>query len=153
MSFAPSIALPPNPVLRLRAALRRVPRLLWIVLAIFLSWAAEYAVYTAFEPHGAALRHELQGAASVLQTQLTLQPTPALRQALREHFPDGDATIDTERLWPVVTVSLHGLSRGDCLDALRQTRRINGAVVIALQGYGSRVDCQERNDMTWWLMP
>jgi hypothetical protein len=153
MSFATPIPLPATPALRLRAALRRAPRVLWIVLAILLSWGAEYAVYSAFEPHGTALRHELQGAAAVLQTQLTLQPTPVLRQEIREHFPEGDAEIDTQHLWPIVAVSLHGLSRGDCLDALHHARRVNGAVVIALQGYGSAVDCRDQNDMTWWLMP
>lgn len=153
MSFATSIELPATSSVRLRAAARRAPRLLWLVLAILLSWGAEYGVYCAFAPHGEALRHELKAAAAALQTQLVLQPTPALRQAIRRHFREGEVAVDTTRLWPTVAVSLHGISRGECLGALHEVRRIDGAVVIALQGYGSTDDCRAQNDMIWWLMP
>ncbi len=153
MSFATSIELPATSSARLRAAARRAPRLLWLVLAILLSWGAEYGVYRAFAPHGEALRHELKGAAAALHTRLVLQPTPALRQAIRRHFRESEVAVDTTRLWPTVAVSLRGVTRADCLDALHEARRIDGAVVIALQGYGSTADCQEQNDMTWWLMP
>jgi hypothetical protein len=154
MSFA-TIELPSPPFSRVapRTGFRRVPRLAWLLLAILLSWAAEAGVYTAFEPHGAALRHELKAAAAVLQAPFTLQSTPALQQAIRRHFPERDAAVDTHHLWPVVAVTLHGLSRDDCLEALRDARRIDGAVVIALQGYGAGADCRAENDMTWWLMP
>jgi hypothetical protein len=141
------------PMLRLRAAFGHAPRLLWLVLAVLLSWAAEPVLLTAFEPHGVALRHELRAAGAALEAPFTLQSTPALQQGIRRHFAGHDATVDTHRLWPVVAVTLHGLSREDCLNALRDTRRIDGTVVIALQGYGSTIDCGPRNDMTWWLMP
>jgi hypothetical protein len=36
---------------------------------------------------------------------------------------------------------------------VRQARRIDGLVVVNLEGYRSVADCRERNDMTWWLMP
>jgi hypothetical protein len=150
-----TIDLPPTPTapLSLGAAVSRAPRLLWLVVAILLSWAVEAGVYAAFEPPGAALRHELTAAAAVLQVPVTLQSTPALAQAVGRPFRTRDATIDTHRLWPIVAVTVHGLSREACLDALHDTRRINGNVVIALQGYGSSTDCAVENDMTWWLMP
>jgi len=138
---------------RLRAQARRAPRALWLVLAVALSWGAEVAVYTGFAPHGEALRHELQGAAGVLQAQLVPQPSPAVLQAMRRHFHESDVDIDMARLAPNVAVTLRGVLREDCLDALRQARHINGPVVIALEGYGSAVDCRDHNDMTWWLMP
>jgi hypothetical protein len=152
MSSATPIELPSG-FGRLRAAAGRAPRLLWIVLAILLSWGVEYALYTAFEPHGLVLRHELQAAAMVLQAPLTLEPTPGLRQAIRRHFPGRDAEVDTARLWPIVTVRLSGVSREDCLEARRTARRMDGLVVIALQGYTSATDCRDQNTMTWWLMP
>jgi hypothetical protein len=154
MSLATLIEHPAEDPSGLRQAARRTPRVLWLVLAILLSWGVEYGVYSAFEPHGAALRHELKAAAAVLHTQLVLQPTPALRAAIREHFPAETVEVQTDGLWPpVVAVRLHGLTRDDCLNAVHDARRIDGPVVIALQGYGSATDCREENDMTWWLMP
>ena len=143
----------PSPSHRLRAQARRMPRALWLVLAIALSWGAEYAVYTGFAPHGEVLRRELQSAAGVLQAQLVARPGPALLAGLRGHFAESDVDIDMARQWPNVAVTLRGVLRDDCLDALRQARHINGPVVIALEGYGSAVDCRDHNDMTWWLMP
>jgi len=58
MSVAASLSLPSRP-LRLRQRARRVPRMLWLALAVLASWSLEIAVYSSFAPHGAALRQEL----------------------------------------------------------------------------------------------
>jgi hypothetical protein len=137
----------------LREALRRVPATVWIVLAILLSWSAEYAVYWAFEPPGLALRHELQGAAGELDHALVPLPSAALGDEIRRHFREADVAVDTARHWPNVAVTLSGVSRADCAAAVSQDRRLDGAVVIALQGYRSAEECGRRNDLTWWLMP
>jgi hypothetical protein len=52
-----------------------------------------------------------------------------------------------------VAVTLSGVSRVECVAAVAQDRRMDGAVVIALQGYPSAENCEQRNDMIWWLMP
>jgi hypothetical protein len=137
----------------LRETLRRVPSSVWIVLAILLSWSAEYAVYWAFEPPGVALRYELQGAASELDHELVPLPSTALGHEIRRHFREADVAVDTARYWPNVAVTLSGVSRVECAAAVSQDRRMDGAVVIALQGYRSAEECGRRNDMTWWLMP
>ncbi|HUC65568.1 MAG TPA: hypothetical protein VMA53_09085 [Stellaceae bacterium] len=134
-------------------SLRRVPSAVWIVLAILLSWGAEYVVYRAFEPPGVALGYELQGAAGELDHALVPLPSAALRQDIRRHFREADVAVDTARYWPNVAVTLSGVSRTDCAAAVSQDRRMDGTVVILLQGYPSAENCGHRNDMTWWLMP
>jgi hypothetical protein len=153
MSTATSIQLLPHISARRREAARRAPRMAWIVLAILVSWSAEYGIYRAFEPPGPALRHELLAAADELRTPWVPQPTPAMRQAIRRHFRESDVDIDTTRQWPNVAVSLHNLPRQDCAAAVLQARRIDGPVVVTLDRYRSAAECGERNDMTWWLMP
>ncbi|HXZ01168.1 MAG TPA: hypothetical protein VEI03_14300 [Stellaceae bacterium] len=153
MSTATSIQLLPRGSLRRHPTTRRLPRALWIVLAVLASWSAEYGVYRAFEPPGPALRRELLGAADELRAPWVPQPTTALRQAIRRHFRESDIDIDTARYWPNVVVSLHGVSRDGCAAAVPETRRIEGPVVVALERYRSAAECGERNDMIWWLMP
>lgn len=132
--------------------LRRVPRGVWILLAILLSWGVEIGIYQAFEPPGQVLRHELLGAAGELGGQW-LEPTPTLNQAIRRHFAEGSVTVDTGRQWPNVAVSLLGVPRQACVQAMHEARRIDGPVVIVLDRYRFPSECGERNDMTWWLMP
>jgi hypothetical protein len=137
----------------LRGAAGRVPRSLWILLAIVASWSAEIALYRSLEPPGQILRHELEGAAGELDRQLLPQSTPALAQAIRRHFREAGVEIHLNRDWPNVVVSLSGLSQTACLGALSQARSIDGPVVIRLEGYRSVADCRARNEMSWLLMP
>lgn len=154
MSLATSIHGPrPGTGAGLRETLRRVPSSVWIVVAILLSWSAEYAVYWAFEPPGVALRYELQGAAGELDHALVPLPSATLTQDIRRHFREADVAVDTARHWPNVAVTLSGVSKVECAAAVNLDRRMDGAVVIALQNYRSTDDCVHRNDMTWWLMP
>ncbi|HWI29732.1 MAG TPA: hypothetical protein VN668_22340 [Stellaceae bacterium] len=132
---------------------RRVPRILWIMLAIVLSWSAEVALYRSLEPPGQVLRHELEGAAGELDAQFVPRSTPQLAETIRRHFREAVVAIDVDRDWPNVVVSLGGLSQTACLAALSQARRIDGPVVIRLEGYRSVADCRARNQMSWLLMP
>jgi hypothetical protein len=153
MSLVASFHPFPGGFARWRDALRRAPRLGWIGLAVVLSWGAEYGFYSAFEPPGLTLRRELIGAADELRTPWVPQPTPALQQALRRHFRESDVDIDAARQWPNVAVSLHGVPRPICAEAVLEAGHVDGPVVIALQRYRLVAQCSERNDMTWWLMP
>lgn len=152
MSSATSIHLLPRGAPR-RGPMARLPRVLWIVLAILASWSAEYGIYRAFEPPGPALRRELLAAAEELRVPWVPQPTTVLRQAIGRHFRESNVDIDTTQRWPNVAVSLHDVPRESCAAAVSAARRIDGPVVIALERYRSAAECGERNDMTWWLMP
>lgn len=153
MAVTHSIGIAPVSPRPLRRLLARLPRSLWVLLLVLASWSGEYALYRAVEPPGLALRHELEGAASELEQQVVLAPVPGLGQSIRRHFRESAVTIDLKRDWPNVAVSLGGVSQADCLSALRDVRRIDGPVVIALEGYRTARDCGPENDMTWRLMP
>lgn len=154
MSIATSIRLSHSGSrLALGELARRVPRILWIVLAILVSWGGEYVLYRSLEPPGVALRHELEGAASELMAPVMVSPTPVLNQAIRRHFRDSAVSVDTTRHWPNVVVTLSGVSWATCTDAVREAASIDGLVAVRLAGYHSAKDCRERNHMSWWLMP
>ncbi|HZB91988.1 MAG TPA: hypothetical protein VE397_11135 [Stellaceae bacterium] len=138
---------------RVRSFLRRLPTALWIVLAIMVSWSAEYVTYRVFAPPAVALRHELVGAAGELDHNLVPLPDPGLASDIRRHFREADVAVNVTQRWPNVAVTLGGIPHAGCVAALHEDRRIDGLVVIALQGYRSARDCGESNDMTWWLMP
>jgi len=133
--------------------LQRLPQMLWVVAALVAGLAAEQALSAMLDPPGRALRRELQAAAGELQKPLVAQPTAALRHALRRHFHEAGVDVDTTRFWPDVVVSLRGMTQEECIAALHEARRIDGPVVVALEGYRSAEDCRERNYMTWRLMP
>jgi hypothetical protein len=153
MAVTTSIGTAPASPRPLRRLIARLPRSLWILLLVLASWSGEYALYRAVEPPGLALRHELEGAASELEQQVVLAPLPGLPPSIRRHFRESAVTVDIKRDWPNVAVSVDGLSQAACLSALREVRRVDGPVVIALTGYRSARDCGPENDMTWWLMP
>jgi hypothetical protein len=154
MSIATSIRLHyPGSRRSLLDALRRMPRVVWIVLAILVSWTGEFTLYRTFEPPGQALRHELEGAAAELAQPVLIEPTPVLQQAIRRHFRESAVAVDFGRQWPNVAVTLTGVSWATCTDAVREASRIDGLVAVRLANYRSAKDCHERNDMTWLLMP
>lgn len=126
-------------------------RRFWLVLALGLSLAAGLALHGALEPPGQRIRSELEAAAADLQSAPALPSERALQQ-LRRHFRDHDVTIDTSS-WPVVSVTFRRLSAIACRQAAVEARRIDGLVVIALEGCRTTADCREDGDMTWRLMP
>jgi hypothetical protein len=105
------------------------------------------------EPHGGAIRGDLAAAASRLKDVPQNASDARVDAVLRDEFVGEDATIDPSDFPTAVAVTLHGLDRASCLDALRTARRIEGGVVVQLQGYGSGAECGDNNEMTWRLMP
>jgi hypothetical protein len=133
---------------------RPLPRL-WILMLIlgFLGVAIPAGNQWAFssQSSGAAIRHELARAAAEMRA-----PGPEAREsdksALLRHFPHERATLDT-RFWPEAVVTLHGLDRLTCIDAADVAGRIDGLVVVQLEGYAAPTDCKDMNDMSWRIMP
>jgi hypothetical protein len=132
--------------------LRRYTRLLWLMPALPLILAVQYAV-SLFETPGLVLWRELRAAGAEMHVPLVPRPTPAMRQAIRQHFAESAVDVDISRFWPNVAVTLPGISRDVCRDATRDAGRIEGPVVIVLQHFRTPADCRDRNDMTWWIMP
>jgi hypothetical protein len=101
---------------------------------------------------GDVIRSELMAAAAELTYPLGPYPTEAATRAIRRHFRAHPATLQTE-LWPQVSVTLQHLDRTTCADARLVARRVEGLVVVELEGYRSAADCGDDNGMTWWILP
>ena len=101
---------------------------------------------------GDAIRSELVAAAAELTSPMGPYPTKAATRAIRRHFRAHPAALHTE-FWPQVSVTLQHLDRTTCVDARIVARRMEGLVVVELEGYRSAKDCGDGNDMTWWILP
>ena len=137
----------------LRAPRGHVPRLVWALACIGAVLLAGYQLFILLEAPGDAIRGEFEGAAAEMRSQVVLGASPAVLAAMRRHFAGQDVTITTLRASSIITVTLHGLDREACVEAASKARRIDGPVVVMLQGYGAPEDCSSRNKMTWWIMP
>jgi hypothetical protein len=132
---------------------QRMPCGVWVALAIGFCVAVEYGLSLALEPPGEAIRAELQAAGAELHSQLFVEPTPAMRAAVRRHFGDRDVDVDLSSRWPNVAATLHNVDWEACANAVLEARRIEDPVVIDLESYRSPRDCRDRNDMKWWIRP
>jgi hypothetical protein len=139
------------PAAPVRRPLWRLWILIWVLGLVGTAIPAGNQWASSLQSPGAAIRHELARAAAEMRA-----PAPAARaideSALLRHFPRHHATLDT-RFWPEAVITLHGLDRAACIDATDVAGRIDGLVVVQLQGYAAPTDCAEMNDMSWRIMP
>jgi hypothetical protein len=77
----------------------------------------------------------------------------AIRRTLESSFPGRAVSVDAGRFPAAVDVTLQGVDRPTCVSAEASARRIEGKVVIELQGYPSPAACRAANDMTWRFLP
>lgn len=135
--------------------LRRLPPqftvALWVIAVVGLALLAGYELAASRQSPAAAIRHDLLQAASDIRLPGPA-PREAGRRALLRHFSKQHATLDT-RSWPAVAITLQGLDRATCVDATSIAGRIEGLVVVQLEGYASAADCGETNTMSWRIMP
>jgi hypothetical protein len=101
---------------------------------------------------GDVIRSELVAAAAELAAPLGPYPTEAATRAISHHFRAHAATLQMA-FWPQVSVTLQHLDKTACVDAGIVARRMEGLVVVELEGYRSAEDCGDANDMTWWILP
>jgi hypothetical protein len=137
---------------------RRIPLIVWVLACIGAALVAGYQLSVPREePPGDAIRHGLKAAAAEvaaeMRTQLVLGPSPAALAAMRRHFSRQDVSIATSPASSIIAVTLHGVDREACVEAAAKVRRIDGSVVVMLQGYSALEDCGSWNEMTWWIMP
>jgi hypothetical protein len=135
----------------LAGLLRRIPRSVRVLALVLGAVFAAQQLVLALQTPGQAIRAALAGAAAEVQSP-RVQPTDAVRRAILGHFRAYDATLDA-RAWPQVAVTLRGLDADTCRDVQAAARRIEGLVVVQLEGYRDAVTCRDSNDMTWRIMP
>lgn len=134
-------------------ALGRMPRYLKLLAAAVMLTAAAWQISAALQTPGQSIRKALTAAAEEAASLPSTRSTDDVRLTLSRHFAGRDARIEPAGFPAEIAVVLDGLDRATCLEARLLARRLEGDVVIALDGYGSAADCHERNRMTWHILP
>ena len=96
---------------------------------------------------------DLAAGASALNSLPADASRDAVRRTLETSFPGRAVSVDPEGFPAAVDVTLRGIDRPTCISAETSARRIEGKVVIELQGYASPGACRVANDMTWRFLP
>jgi hypothetical protein len=135
-----------------RAWWARLARRLAIPALVVAALVGGNAVLDALQSPGQAIRSELVAAAAELASPTGPTPTEARTRAIRRHFHEHSVALRTD-LWPVVSVTLRQVDKATCAAARIEARRIEGLVVVELDGYRSAEDCGADNVMTWQLLP
>jgi hypothetical protein len=107
----------------------------------------------AARPPGDAIRGDLASAAAALGTTPASASPARVAAVLRAALPGRALRVDPAGFPTVVAITLQGLDWQTCVAAERSARRLEGRVVVELDGYPSPEDCRDANDMTWRLMP
>jgi hypothetical protein len=131
----------------------RQPRSLRLMAAAALLMVSCYQFWAALQSPAQAIRGELTDAAYETRALAWRQSPEAVQAAIGRHFAGREVSVDPARFPVAVTVRLAGLDRATCLEARQLTRRIEGSVVVALQGYATAADCADQNTMSWRIMP
>jgi len=104
-------------------------------------------------PPGAAIRGDLaSGAAAVQALPANASPTRVTND-VREAMRGRTVQVDPSNFPTAVAVTIQDLDWRSCVAAEQAARRIEGKVVVQLQGYAAAADCRDSNDMTWRFMP
>lgn len=136
------------------AAMRRLrlSRRVVVLTGLAVIFAA-LAVAFANQPPGAAIRSDLAAGAALVRALPATAPREEVTQALQRRFHGRTVTVDAEAFPAVVDVTLRALDRQSCVEAEAFARRLEGKVVVELDGYPRISDCRDSNDMTWRIMP
>ncbi len=133
--------------------LARLARRAGIAALLVLVFLGANELRLATQSSGAALRGDLVAAAQVVHA-LPMTATPErARLAVERALAGRSASVDAMGFPVVVAVTLHGLDRPSCIEAVSEARRIDGLTVIELRDEGYPAACGELNDMTWRLLP
>jgi hypothetical protein len=131
---------------------RFVPRWVRMIAGAIASVAALGLLFAA-QPPAAAIRSDLMESAEALRA-IPANASPASVSAtLHSALPGRSVQFDTAGFPTVVAVTMLNLDWQSCIAAERSARRLEGRVVVELDGYPSAEDCHDSNDMTWRLMP
>jgi hypothetical protein len=107
----------------------------------------------ALQSPGHAIRRELAAAGAEAERLSWSTPAERVRQSIERRFTGYHARVNPTGFPAYVTVTLHGLSREACFDAERVARRVEGSVVIAIEGQSAAEDCRDDAELTWRIMP
>jgi hypothetical protein len=133
--------------------LARLTRLVVVLLVAVVVVIAFRHLVESTPSRGPAIRDALVAAAAKLKSLPANTSQDAVTDALAPLFRSFDARIDASRFPAEADVTLRGLDGVTCLQSEDLTRRIEGSVVVMLEGYGEPASCRSTNAMTWRLLP
>lgn len=136
-----------------RAWSARVPRVVKLVAASAMLLIAADQLWLALQSPAQTIRGRLASAAEETAGLSWKTPPEQVNIAVARYFPGQAVRVDSTRFPVEVSVVLAGLDRGTCIEARDVAQRIEGNVVVALDGYRSADECRARNAMTWRIMP
>lgn len=130
----------------------RVPRAVRVIAGALAAVAALAFLFGTRSP-GGAIRGDLVAAGAALRALPATTPADKVTAELQRVFAGRAVAIDATGFPAVVRVTLPHVDWQSCVAAERSARRLEGRVVIELEGYGSANSCGPVNAMTWRLMP
>ena len=136
-----------------KAAFLRVPRRLQLVAGAMLLLLASWQVTQALQTPAQSIRSALTAAGDEAAALPWNRSPEQVQRAIGRHFAGHEFRVQPAGFPADVAVVLTDVDRGTCLEARQLARRIEGDVVITLDGYGSANDCRTSNAMTWHLLP
>lgn len=136
-----------------KTAFARTPHRVRLLAAAAMLIAAGYQLSDMLQTPAQSIRSALTAAADEAAALPWSRSAEQVQLAVGRHFAGRDFRVEPAHFPAEVAVVLADLDRETCLEARRLARRIEGDVVITLDGYGSATDCQARNAMTWHIMP
>jgi hypothetical protein len=136
-----------------RHGLLHLPRQLRALAAAVLLLVAGQHLFVALQSPAHQIKRKLVAAAEETARLPWTQSQEQVRVDVARHFGSRAVTVDSTKFPAMVSVALQGLDRDTCVEANDVARRIEGSVVVALDGYRSAADCGASNTMVWHIMP
>ncbi|HUB96072.1 MAG TPA: hypothetical protein VL993_09150 [Stellaceae bacterium] len=123
-----------------------------LALAIIVLIALDHVLDTT-PSRGPAIRDALMAAAAKVKSLPTTATPAEISDALAPDFRSFAVEVNASRYPVEVDVTLGKLDGVTCLQAEDVARRIEGSVVVELEGFGTAAACGVSNAMTWRLLP
>jgi hypothetical protein len=136
-----------------RHGLERMPRRLRALAAACLLLIAGQQLFLALQSPAHQIKRQLIAAAEETRLLPWTRSQDQVRGDLARHFGTDAVTVDSTSFPAAVSVAFMALDKNTCVEANELARRIEGSVVVALEGYRSATDCRDSNTMVWRIMP
>jgi hypothetical protein len=127
---------------------QRLPRVAQMLALAVLAVITYQQLSLVLQSPAQAIRRELLSAADQTAALSWSRSATEVQQAVTQRFDGRAVQVDAARFPAQVAVTVQGVDRITCLEARMLARRIEGPVVIALDGFRSAADCSDANAMS-----
>lgn len=131
----------------------RLPRAAQVLALAVLTLVAVQQISVVLQSPAQTIKRELLSAADETAALSWSRSAAEVQHAVTRRFDGHAVRVDAAQFPAQVAVTLQAVDRITCLEARLVARRIEGPVVIALDGYRAASDCGDANAMSWRIMP